>query len=64
MNRRRWLVAGATAAAGVAGVMLLPRLWRAPARVVWRRVREKGFNVESWQDIGGRQTGYGDGFIR
>ena len=49
LNRRRWLLAGAgLAVAGVAGIWL-PRLLRAPARVVWRRMRQKGFNVESWQ---------------
>jgi hypothetical protein len=49
LNRRRWLLAGAgLAVAGVAGIWL-PRLLRAPARVVWRRMRQKGFNVEAWQ---------------
>ena len=53
LNRRRWFLAGAgVAVAGVAGIWL-PRLLRAPARVVWRRMRQKGFNVESWQgDLG------------
>src|SRR5208282_4841530 len=36
------------AVAGVAGIWL-PGLLRAPARVVWRRVRQKGFNVEAWE---------------
>src|ERR1017187_8300867 len=49
LNRRRWLLAGAgLAVAGMAGIGL-PRLLRAPARVVWRRVRQNGFNVELWQ---------------
>ena len=49
LNRRRWLLAGAgLAVAGAAGIWL-PRLLRAPARVVWRRMRRKGFNVELWQ---------------
>ncbi len=49
LNRRRWLLAGAgLAVAGAAGIWL-PRLLRAPARVVWRRVRQKGFNVEAWE---------------
>ncbi len=49
LNRRRWLLAGAgLAVAGVAGIWL-PRLLRAPARVVWRRMRQKGFNAELWQ---------------
>jgi hypothetical protein len=49
LNRRRWLLAGAgLAVAGVAAIWL-PRLLRAPARVVWRRMRQKGFNAELWQ---------------
>jgi len=49
LNRRRWLLAGTgLAVAGVAGLWL-PRLLRAPARVVWRRVRQRRFNVEAWQ---------------
>ena len=49
LNRRRWLLAGAgLAVAGVAGIWL-PKLLRAPARVVWRRMRQKGFNAELWQ---------------
>jgi hypothetical protein len=49
LNRRRWLLAGAgLAVAGVAGIWL-PKLLRAPARVVWRRMRQEGFNVEAWQ---------------
>ena len=49
LNRRRWLLAGAgLAVAGMAGIWL-PRLLRAPARVVWRRMRQNGFNVELWQ---------------
>jgi hypothetical protein len=53
LNRRRWLLAGAgLAVAGVAGIWL-PKLWRAPARVVWRRMRQNGFNVELWQGHSG-----------
>jgi len=49
LNRRRWILAGAgLAVAGVAAIWL-PRFLRAPARVVWRRMRVKGFNAESWQ---------------
>jgi hypothetical protein len=49
LNRRRWLLAGAGLVAAGVAVIGLPRLWRAPARVVWRRVRQRGFNVELWQ---------------
>ncbi len=49
LNRRRWLLAGAGLAIAGAAAVGLPRFLRAPARVVWRRVRQKGFNVELWQ---------------
>jgi hypothetical protein len=49
LNRRRWLVTAASCSALGAGLFLFLKQRKAPARVVWRRVREKGFNVESWQ---------------
>ena len=49
VNRRRWLVTAASCSAAGAGLIFLFKDRLAPARVVWRRVREKGFNVEAWQ---------------
>ena len=49
LNRRRWLLAGAGLAVAGAAAIWVPRLLRAPARVVWRRMRRKGFNVELWE---------------
>ncbi len=49
LNRRRWLLTGAGLVVAGAVAVGLPRLLRAPARVVWRRVRQKGFNAELWQ---------------
>jgi hypothetical protein len=49
LSRRRWLLAGAGLAVAGAVGLWLPRLLRAPTRVVWRQVRQKGFNVEAWQ---------------
>ncbi len=53
LNRRRWLLTAAGAAAVGAGLFLFLRLGKAPARLEWRRVREKGFNLESWQGHAG-----------
>lgn len=49
IHRRRWLGTAASLAALGTGVFLLLKYVKAPARIVWRRVRQKGFNVESWQ---------------
>jgi serine/threonine protein kinase len=48
MSRRRWLVTSLGCVVGGAGLFLFLERERPPARVVWRRVRKKGFNVESW----------------
>ena len=49
INRRRWLATTAGCALAGAGLVALLEHRRVPARLVWRRVRDKGFNVESWQ---------------
>jgi hypothetical protein len=48
LNRRRWMLTGAGLVVAGAGISAPLWLRRAPARLVWRRVREKGFNVEDW----------------
>lgn len=49
VNRRRWLAT----AAGIGATGLAAWLWknhlRPPARLVWRKVRERGFDMESWR---------------
>jgi len=49
LDRRRWLLTAASCSAAGAGLFFFFKHRKAPARVVWRRVREKGLNVESWQ---------------
>jgi len=53
VSRRRWL--GKTVAVAVVGAGLFYYLKkrRVPAKVVWRRLRDKGFNVEMWQGHAG-----------
>jgi serine/threonine protein kinase len=48
LNRRRWLVAAGSIFAIGAGTLALLKAWHPPARIVWRRVRQKGFEVEAW----------------
>jgi hypothetical protein len=49
LSRRKWLVAagGAAAVVAVGGAALLSRPSRLP-RLVWKRLRKQGFNVEGW----------------
>lgn len=51
VHRRFWLqtAAGFAAAAICTGWLVHFNAGKAPARAVWRRVRGRGFNVESWQ---------------
>jgi serine/threonine protein kinase len=53
INRRRWLATAAAASVLGPGLFFAIKHWRAPGRVVWRRVRQKGLNVESWQGHSG-----------
>ena len=54
VSRRRWLVAagGVAAAMGLGALALFKR--RQPlAHVVWKRLTQQGFNIESWRGQGG-----------
>jgi hypothetical protein len=54
LSRRKWLI-GAGGVAGViavGGVAVLKR-HGGPARVVWKRLRKQGFNVEGWRGHAG-----------
>lgn len=48
LNRRRWLVATTAGLTLCAGGFAAWRVLRPAGCVTWRRVREKGFNVEAW----------------
>lgn len=53
INRRRWLALAAGGAGLAAGAAVLSRLWRAPGRLIWWRVRQQGFEAELWQGHAG-----------
>ncbi|MGO8931278.1 MAG: protein kinase domain-containing protein, partial [Limisphaerales bacterium] len=48
LNRRRWLVTTAAGLTICAGGFTAWRVLRPAGSATWRRVREKGFNVEGW----------------
>jgi hypothetical protein len=54
LSRRKWLIAGGgMAAAIVTGGVAVLKMRSASARLVWKRLRRQGFNVESWRGDAG-----------
>ncbi len=54
LNRRKWLIgAGSAAAVMAAGGMTILKRHSGPARLLWKRVRERRFEVEGWSGHAG-----------
>jgi hypothetical protein len=54
LSRRKWLIGAVGAAAVIAvGTVAVSKRRAGPTRLVWKRLRKQGFNVESWQGHAG-----------